>query len=249
MTEEKENNIYINYFAQSQVFNEKIINKFTIEFNNVTNSISLVKPLNASFNYTIFLDKKGSLSGKNINLCDIYAFNDLNDIAHYIKNISEEDFEDNQNKLNFISDILKDYKSFDILIQAKEFPFGIQFLSNVISNEYIEQAILINKIFNKNENILYYIGTMKSFNYYKIDTKGYYETIITIHFGSDLDINKINIDCAQILSNGIKDIIKIAMIEQKNREICKIFDIKNENNNNILNVFVKMAEICMILWL
>jgi hypothetical protein len=212
-----------------------------IEFNNVTNSISLVKPLNTSFNYTIFLDKKGSLAGKNINLCDIYEFNDLNDIAYYIKNISEEDFVDNQYKLNFTSDILKDYKSFDILIYAKEFPFGMHFLSNVISNEFIEQAILINKIFNKNENILYYIGTMKSFNYYKIDTKGYYETIITIHFGSDLDINKINIDCAQIQSNAVKD-IKIGMIEQKNREICKIFDIKNENNNNILNVFVKMVK-------
>ena len=241
MTEEKENNIFINYFAQSQVFNEKINNKFVIEFNNITNSISLVKPLNTSFNYTIFLDKKGSLSGKNINLCDIYTFNGLNDIAYYIKNISEEDFIDNQYKLNFTSDILKDYKSFDILIYAKEFPFGMHFLSNVISNEYIEQAILINKIFNKNENILYYIGTMESFNYYKIDTKGYYETIITIHFSSDLDINKINIDCAQIQSNAVKD-IKIAMIEQKNREICKIFDIKNENNNNILNVFVKMVK-------
>ena len=114
----------------------------------------------------------------------------------------------------------------------------MHFLSNVISNEYIEKAILIIKIFNNNENILYYIGTIESFNYYKKDTKGYYETIITIHFGSDLDINKINIDFAQIQSNAVKD-IKIAMIEQKKREICKIFDIKNESNINILNVFVK----------
>ena len=55
MTEEKGNNIFINYYEQSQVFNEKMNNQFAIEFNNVTNSISLAKPLNTSFNYPIFL--------------------------------------------------------------------------------------------------------------------------------------------------------------------------------------------------
>ena len=237
----KDDNIFINHFIQSKALNEKI-NKFKIHFNNITNSISLEKPLNTSFNYTIFLDKKGYLLDKNINLCYLYTFTDLNDITYYVKNISEVDFAENEYKLNFTSEVLKNYKSFDMFILAKEISYGMIFLSNIISNEYIEEAIIINNIINNTDNnMLYYFGKMELLNYYKIGIKGYYETIITIHFGNNFDINKINIDCAQIKSNSIKD-IKIAMIEQKNKEICKILNIKNEIKNNIVNIFVKMVK-------
>ena len=239
----KNSNIFINHFSNSNALNETINRKFAIEYNNKTNSIHLIKSINATFNYTIFLDKKDSLIDKNINLCEINSINDLNQIAYYIKNISDEDFFENEYKLNFSSSLLKNYKSFDMLLYAKEFPYGMHFLSNIISNEYIEEkkAIIIENIIEKNnEKMLYYIGKMESFNYYKIDTEGYNENIITIHFRTDFDINKINIDCAQIKSNLVKD-IKTAMIEQKNKEICKIIDIKNKNNKIVI-VFVKMMK-------
>ena len=239
----KNANVFINHFTNFKALNETINKKFVIEYNNVTNSIHLIKPINATFNYTIFLDKKGSLLDKNISLCEINSINGLNKIAYYIKNISDEDFFENEYKLNFSSSFLKNYKSFDMILYAKEFPYGMHFLSDIISNEYIEEkkAILVENILEKNnEKMLYYIGKMESFNYYKIDTEGYYENIITIHFGIDFDLNKINIDCAQIKSNLVKD-IKTAMIEQKNREICKIIDIKNKNNKIVI-VFVKMIK-------
>ena len=151
---------------------------------------------------------------------------------------------ENEFELNFTSDTLRNYKSFDMLIYAKEYPYGMQFLSEIISNQYIEEkkAISISDIFQKNNiNILYYIGKTESFNYYKIDLKGNYETLITIHFENIVDLNIINIDCAQIESNLVKD-IKVAIMEQRNNEICKIIDMKSDKNNDIINFFVKMQK-------
>ena len=234
--------IFVNYFSSSKIVNANPTTKqFLIEFNNLTNSISITKPNQAKFNYTIYLGKNGTLSDKNINICQIHSHNDLNNIVYYITNLTDEDFIDNQYKLDFKILPLKNYKSFDILIYAKEIPFGMHLLSNIIT--YIEprKAILIEDIFQKNnENILYYIGQMERINYYKINSNENYEFLITIHLEEDYDENKISIDCAQIKSDYLKD-IKSAMLEQKYKEICKIIDIKN-NNNKIVIVFVKMYK-------
>ena len=238
--------IFLNYFSTTKVSNEALSGEFFIEFNNITNSIHLIKPINendAQFNYTIFLDKNGTLSKKNISLCQIISSHNLNEFAYYIKNITDKDLIDNEYKLDFNSETLKNYKSFDLLIFAKEIPTGIYFLSNIIKNIYREEkkAIIIKNIFQKNnENILYYIGKMNSINYYKINTNGIFEGLITIHLGNNSDINNINIDCAQINSDFEKD-IKNAIFEQKNREICKIINMKS-NNNKIINIFIKMVK-------
>ena len=234
-------NIFINHFEYSKALNESMNQTFLVEFNNITNSIHLIKPFNSFFNYTILLDMKGALVDKNITICNIISSSDLNKLAYYIKNISDEDFVDNEYKLNFTSDILKNYKSFDMLIYAKEYPVGMHFLSKIISIKEEKKAINISNIYQKNnEKILYYIGKMESINYYKIDMKGNYETLITMHFDDNFEIDKIYIDCAQLESNLVKD-IKIVMMEQKNKEICKIIDIKNDNNK-IINIFVKMQK-------
>ena len=239
-------NIFINHFSYSNALNESLNQNFAIEFNNMTNGIHLIKPINgtqARFNYTIILDKKGKLLEKNINLCQILSARNLNELAYYINNITDADFVENEYKLNFSSEVLKNYKSFDMLIYAKEIPYGMHFLSEIISNQYIEEkkAIIIENIFQKNnEKLLYYIGKMEKMNYYKINTNNNYEILLTLHFGNNFDINKIYIDCAQIKSDLVKDII-VAMSEQKNKEICKILDIKN-NNEKIINIFVKMIK-------
>ena len=239
-------NIFINHFSYSNALNESLNKNFAIEFNNKTNGIHLIKPINGTqvrFNYTLFLDKKGKLLEKNINLCQILSASNLNELAYYINNITDVDFVENEYKLNFSSEVLKNYKSFDMLIYAKEIPYGMHFLSEIISNQYIEEkkAIIIENIFQKNnEKLLYYIGKMEKMNYYKINTNNNYEILLTLHFGNNFDINKIYIDCAQIKSDLVKDII-VAMSEQKNKEICKILDIKN-NNEKIINIFVKMIK-------
>ena len=234
--------IFINYFLTSKIVSANPTTKqFLIEFNNITNSIYITKPNQAKFNYTIYLGKNGTLSDKNINICQIHSQNDLSNFIYYIKDLSDEDFIDNQYKLDFTSLLLKNYKSFDMILYAKEIPFGMHLLSNIITYIEPKKAIIIEDILQKNnENILYYVGQMEKINYYKINTNGNYEFLITIHLGEDYNENKISIDCAQIKSDYLKD-IKSAMIEQKYKEICKIIDIKN-NNKKIVAVFVKMNK-------
>ena len=58
----------------------------------------------------------------------------LNELAYYIDNITDADFIENEYKLNFSSEVLKNYKSFDMLIYAKEIPYGMHFLSEIISS-------------------------------------------------------------------------------------------------------------------
>ena len=234
--------IFMNYFSNSEIINTNPTNKqFLIEFNSISNSISITKPKHTKFNYTIYMGKNGTFSDKNINICQIHSLNDLSNIVYYIKNLNEEDFIDNQYKIDFSSHPLKNYKSFDMIIYAKEIPFGMHLLSNIITYIEPKKAIIIEDILQKNnENILYYVGQMEKINYYKINTNGNYEFLITIHLGEDYNENKISIDCAQIKSDYLKD-IKSAMIEQKYKEICKIIDIKN-NNKKIVAVFVKMNK-------
>ena len=238
------NNIFINHFSYSNALYESMNQNFIIDYNNVTNKIHLNKPINGNqtrFNYTIFIDKKGELIEKNINLCKILSIDNLNELAYYIENITDNDLI--EYKLDFSSEILKNYKSFDMLIYAKEVPYGMHFLSEIISNQFIEEkkAILIDNIFEKNnEKLLYYIGKLEQLNYFKINTNSNYEFLLTLHFGNNFDRNKIGIDCAQIKSDLVKD-IKAALSQQKNKEICKILNLKN-NNDKIIIVFVKMIK-------
>ena len=244
--ENEGNNIFINHFSYSNALYESMNHNFIIDYNNVTNTIHLNKPINGNqtkFNYTIFLDKKGELVVKNINLCKILSTDNLNELTYYIANITDNDFTDNEYKLDFSSEILKNYKSFDMLIYAKEVPYGMHFLSEIISNQFIEEkkAILIENIFEKNnEKLLYYIGKLEQLNYFKINTNSNYEFLLTLHFWNNFNRNKISIDCAQIKSDLVKDII-IALSQQKNKDICKILDLKN-NNDKIVIIFVKMLK-------
>ena len=107
------------------------VEDISLRFMKANNTLVFNTPIQyEEINYTIYVDHKGSLGGKILNLCNVTENTKL---AHYSKEVTSAE-DTVYVPLDFNSGELKNYKEFDIVVLAQEINNGkLRILSDVIT--------------------------------------------------------------------------------------------------------------------